>query len=337
MGALGQGTVPAYSGNMHLLIARLASEGGIASVLFSDDASRTNQMGAFTLFGSMVDIGGDAYNVWVSNQALTQGASCYDHGKLMAISLRDFLTFPFNSGRGIRMNQIDGAQLHFVTSSWDDVDDPTHLILSPFLENVPEQALFFFRLPGVIPRKARALTARIGATNIERPLVGIDGSAIPTRLLAPNYLYGTLMDSAAARLIEPLFSRPQDFEIAVVWVDASYDDSPDSSGGGGRRWNGRSIVVSDGATWYGGLQYPVSHDYPGTSRVLRGSYFWMYRTFAPPLDRMVEVVGAIGFWNTRFRIRDSDEVTYGWRSRCIQVAKSYKVCQSDERWVERLY
>ena len=75
VGALGQGTVPAYAGNMHLLIARLASEGGIASVLFSDDASRTNQMGAFTLFGSMVDIGGDAYNVWVSNQALTQGAA----------------------------------------------------------------------------------------------------------------------------------------------------------------------------------------------------------------------------------------------------------------------
>ena len=75
VGALGQGTVPAYAGNMHLLIARLASEGGIASVLFSDDASRTNQMGAFTLFGSMVDIGGDAYNVWVSNQALTQGAN----------------------------------------------------------------------------------------------------------------------------------------------------------------------------------------------------------------------------------------------------------------------
>ena len=139
----------------------------------------------------------------------------------MAISLRDFLTFPFNSGRGIRMNQIDGAQLHFVTSSWDDAADPTHLILSPFLENVPEQALFFFRLPGVIPRKARALTARIGATNIERPLVGIDGSAIPTRLLAPNYLYGTLMDSAAARLIEPLFPRPQDFTLVCV---PSYDD-----------------------------------------------------------------------------------------------------------------
>ena len=74
VGALGMGTVPAYSGSMHLLIARLASEGGIASVLFSDDASRTNQMGAFTQFGSTVDIGGDAYNVWVSNQALTQGA-----------------------------------------------------------------------------------------------------------------------------------------------------------------------------------------------------------------------------------------------------------------------
>ena len=165
----------------------------------------------------------------------------------MAISLRDFLTFPFNSGRGIRMNQIDGAQLHFVSSSWDDAADPTHLILSPFLDNVPEQALFFFRLPGTIPRKARQLTARIGVTNIERPLVGIDGSAIPTRLLAPNYLYGTLMDSAAARLIEPLFPRPQDFNIVVARVYAPYA-TIDSDLTAGTRYATRDVVSPPYAT-----------------------------------------------------------------------------------------
>ena len=192
------------------------------------------------------------------------------------------------------MNQIDGAQLHFVSSSWDDVDDPTHLILSPFLENVPEQALFFFRLPGVIPRKARALTARIGAANIERPLVGIDGSAIPTRLLAPNYLYGTLMDSAAARLIEPLFPRPQDFEIAVVWVDAPRSPIPPAG-------TLTPAIVASGATFtVPQFQFP---DYPGTE-----SAAWLgtsgVPTFAPPLDR-IEVVGQSG---TQI-FRDSDEVT----------------------------
>ena len=74
VGALGQGTITAYSGNMHHLIARLATEGDISSVLYGDDASNTNQIGAFAKYGSTVGIGGDAYNVWVSNQALTQGA-----------------------------------------------------------------------------------------------------------------------------------------------------------------------------------------------------------------------------------------------------------------------
>lgn len=73
-GSMGQGTVPAYSGSMHLLIARLVSEGDITSVLFSDDLSQTNQIGAFTKFGTALTIDGSDYSVWVSNQALTQTA-----------------------------------------------------------------------------------------------------------------------------------------------------------------------------------------------------------------------------------------------------------------------
>ena len=74
----GVGTVPAYAGSRHLLIFRLASEPDIASVLFSDDPSRTNQMGAFTKWsgGTLVPTGETAaFNVWVSNQALTQSAT----------------------------------------------------------------------------------------------------------------------------------------------------------------------------------------------------------------------------------------------------------------------
>ena len=74
VGAQGQGVIAAYAGSRHLLIARLASEGDISSVSFSDDSTRTNQLGAFSKYGATVDIGGDAYNVWVSNQVLTQGA-----------------------------------------------------------------------------------------------------------------------------------------------------------------------------------------------------------------------------------------------------------------------
>ena len=137
------------------------------------------------------------------------------------------------------------------------------------------------------------MTARIGVTNIERPLVGIDGSAIPTRLLAPNYLYGTLMDSAAARLIEPLFPRPQDFEIAVVWVDAPRSPIPPAG-------TLTPAIVASGATFtVPQFQFP---DYPGTE-----SAAWLYfgvPTFAPPLDR-IEVVGQSG---TQI-FRDSDEVT----------------------------
>ena len=67
MGVLSFGTV---SGE-RLLVARLASEGDISSVLFSFDATSTNQIGGFTKFGSDVDVAGDAYAVWVGNQELT--------------------------------------------------------------------------------------------------------------------------------------------------------------------------------------------------------------------------------------------------------------------------
>ena len=74
-GSNNQGTIPAYSGGKHHLIARLSSESDITSVLYSDDQSQTNQIGAFTEYGSTVAHGTDLYNVWVSNQLLTQTAA----------------------------------------------------------------------------------------------------------------------------------------------------------------------------------------------------------------------------------------------------------------------
>ena len=73
---VGRGVVPAYAGDMRLLIARLASEPDIVKVLFSDDPSNTNQIGAFAKFAMEVEPAGEAedYAVWVSNQDLTQTA-----------------------------------------------------------------------------------------------------------------------------------------------------------------------------------------------------------------------------------------------------------------------
>ena len=72
----GVGTITAYAGSMYLLIFRLATESDISSVLFSDDASNTNQAAAFAKYASTVVPTGEteAFNAWVSNQALTQAA-----------------------------------------------------------------------------------------------------------------------------------------------------------------------------------------------------------------------------------------------------------------------
>ena len=68
------------------------------------------------------------------------------------------------------------------------------------------------------------------------------------------------MDSAAARLIEPLFPRPQDFEIAVVWVDAPRSPIPPAG-------TLTPTIVASGATFtVPQFQFP---DYP-EQRVLRG-------------------------------------------------------------------
>ena len=70
----GVGEVDAYAGSMYLLIFRLATEADIFSVVFSDDPSRDNAAGAFTKHGATLIPPGEteAFNVWVSNQALTQ-------------------------------------------------------------------------------------------------------------------------------------------------------------------------------------------------------------------------------------------------------------------------
>ena len=73
--ANGVGTIPAFV-DMFMLIARLATEGDITSVVFSDDLSQTNQIGAFAKHADTVVPPGETemFAVWVSNQLLTQPA-----------------------------------------------------------------------------------------------------------------------------------------------------------------------------------------------------------------------------------------------------------------------
>ena len=69
----GVGTIPSYSGHRHHLIARLASESDITRVVYSDDPTMTNIIGAFSRYMNTVVPTGESlpFNVWVTNQALT--------------------------------------------------------------------------------------------------------------------------------------------------------------------------------------------------------------------------------------------------------------------------
>ena len=75
-GVNGMGVIEDYVGHKHHLIARLASEGDITGVFYSDDPSMDNAIGAFTKYADTVIPTGETeeFNVWVSNQALTNTA-----------------------------------------------------------------------------------------------------------------------------------------------------------------------------------------------------------------------------------------------------------------------
>ena len=75
-GAMGQGVIPVYADHRHHLIGRLASEGDISRVFYSDDPSMDNAIGAYAKWPSTLIPAGEteAFHVWVTNQALTQSA-----------------------------------------------------------------------------------------------------------------------------------------------------------------------------------------------------------------------------------------------------------------------
>ena len=72
----GVGTIPAYTGNRHHLIARLASEDDIVSVTYSNDPTMLNSVGGFTKQAGTIMPPGETeeFSVWISNHALTNAA-----------------------------------------------------------------------------------------------------------------------------------------------------------------------------------------------------------------------------------------------------------------------
>ena len=76
LGVKGIGVIPAFSGEKHLIIARLASEGDIASVTFSIDSTNTNQVGVFDKYANTLvpPTKSEAYTIWVTEDPVTNAA-----------------------------------------------------------------------------------------------------------------------------------------------------------------------------------------------------------------------------------------------------------------------
>ena len=63
--------IPTYAGDKHDLIARLASEPDITSLIIQSDPTRVNQLVGFDEWPDVVTSGGRDYAVWVSIHALS--------------------------------------------------------------------------------------------------------------------------------------------------------------------------------------------------------------------------------------------------------------------------
>ena len=151
----------------------------------------------------------------------------------MAITLYDFLSFPFNGGRGIRADQIDGLGIQSYLASnvaWDDAADPAEIRLSGFYgavggaNIVGSNANILFRVPAVTPRVATELTGRVG-TDSGLIVRDLQGRRISARDLTPSALYAAFYAAGSPgslRFVEPLPVRPQDFNILVARVYQPY-------------------------------------------------------------------------------------------------------------------
>ena len=153
----------------------------------------------------------------------------------MPIVFRDYFSFPFNGGRGVRTTQLDGdirqGQLH------EDAGMPTYLgrnaaydtatsvitldITELGTDEPPAPCLIYFALPDVIGRED--VNLRLSPNGRERVLQEIVSVTALTKArdLTPGALLSVVAQPGAAGryvIIEPLPVRPQDFDLAVGWI-----------------------------------------------------------------------------------------------------------------------
>ena len=143
----------------------------------------------------------------------------------MAITFRDFITFPFNGGRGIRGSQIDGridranlplgvgAGSNLFIATLMDYDSGTATITGEIgnLAAFPLGSLVFGVFPKAIDLARVALSLDVDGT--PRPLLDIDGRTVWAAQLTPGRIYGLIRTTDGLRFLEEFGVRPEPYFI----------------------------------------------------------------------------------------------------------------------------
>ena len=128
----------------------------------------------------------------------------------MPITLSDFLNFPFNSGRGVRANQVDGftGLLYSFDLAYDSNTNRFEGTFTPAVESVSIGSLVAFETPATIPNNnmAAVCVLPVGGVDTEFAISDEGFNPILNNSLAPNTLYWARIYSGLSFVI--LSSNP---------------------------------------------------------------------------------------------------------------------------------
>ena len=144
----------------------------------------------------------------------------------MAIVIRDRFGFPFNNGRGIGTEQLDGTikkdqlgantglrEYVMITMVHDSTNNQITANIPDF--GVQDVLEFPARLVGVFPqiigRQADPLSLVVH--NVNKPLQDRDGEAVGANLLSPGRIYELINFIPAFKFVQPLGIRLRDYTI----------------------------------------------------------------------------------------------------------------------------
>ena len=143
----------------------------------------------------------------------------------MPIILRDYLDFPFNSGRGIRETQIDyGAgrlRSYFGRSTYDAATNMMAVTVPGYTGIPSRPSTLVWTAPGagVLVRDGDPLWLTINGSTV-LDLNSVDGVRVAARDITPGQLLSGVVGRATSTvtLVEPLGPRPQDFRVVIAWM-----------------------------------------------------------------------------------------------------------------------